>query len=337
MSVHDYINGRTDLSFGLAYSEHFMSLHEETYAPMNPFLSTLSMQPIGLVKTRAMQIDDREFYESRFYREWVKPQGYDDAISITLLKTDQRIGWWTAHRFAGRPRYGDAEIRLMSLLAPHICRAVKISDALNLKTIRSESLEATLDALASGVYLVDRYGRIIYMNRTAEHQVKAGDALGSEHGRLAPVDRLARAALTEAVAEAMTNEAEIPTGGIALALPSKEGTGLIATVLPLTRGERPNVCGAFAATVAVFVQDPVVVPPFPGEAFAKLYGLTGSELRMLLAMAPGLSVKEAAEMLGIGETTAKTHLQHIYEKSGTSKQTELMHLFMSSTPPVKAA
>ena len=85
------------------------------------------------------------------------------------------------------------------------------------------------------------------------------------------------------------------------------------------------------------MQDPFVAPPFPGEAFAKLYGLTGSELRVLLAMAPGLSVKEAAEVLGVGETTAKTHLQHIYEKTGTSKQTELMHLFMSSTPPVKAA
>jgi len=80
-----------------------------------------------------------------------------------------------------------------------------------------------------------------------------------------------------------------------------------------------------------------VVPPFPGEAFAKLYGLTGSELRVLLAMAPGLSVKEAAEVLGIGETTAKTHLQHIYSKTGTSKQTELLHLFLNHTPPIRAA
>jgi hypothetical protein len=54
-------------------------------------------------------------------------------------------------------------------------------------------------------------------------------------------------------------------------------------------------------------------------------------------MAPGLSVKEAAEILGIGDTTAKTHLQNIYAKTGTSKQTELMHLFMSSAPPVQAA
>ena len=75
---------------------------------------------------------------------------------------------------------------------------------------------------------------------------------------------------------------------------------------------------------------------FSGEAFAKLYGLTGSELRVLLAVAPGLSVKVAAEILGISDTTAKTHLQHIYAKTNTSKQTQLMHLFMSSTPPVKA-
>ena len=40
-------------------------------------------------------------------------------------------------------------------------------------------------------------------------------------------------------------------------------------------------------------------------------------------------------MLGIGETTAKTHLQHIFRKTGTSKQTELMRLFMSSTPRLR--
>ena len=230
-----------------------------------------------------------------------------------------------------------AEVRLLTLLSPHVCRAVAISDALNLKTIRSEALEATLNALASGVYLVDRYGRIIYMNRAAEHQVKTSNALRVEHDRLAPVDRSARVALANAIAEAIADEAETPASGVTLALPDREGPGLVATILPLGRGERRNLCGAFAAMAAIFVQDPVVVPPFPGEAFAKLYGLTGGELRVLLAMAPGLGVKEAAEVLGISEATARTHVQHIYDKTGTSKQTELMHLFMSATPPVRAA
>jgi hypothetical protein len=76
-------------------------------------------------------------------------------------------------------------------LSPHVCRAATISDAFNLNTIRSEALEATLDAIAAGVYLVDRLGRVIYMNRAAERQTKTSSALRVEHGRLAPADKSA--------------------------------------------------------------------------------------------------------------------------------------------------
>ena len=194
-AVHDYSNGRTEVAFGLGYTEPFIRLHEEKYAAMNSFLNLIRVQPLGAVRTRAMAIDDREFYESRFYQEWVEPQGFDDAIYFSVLRTQERIGWWEAHRLDSCPHYGDREVRLLTLLSPHVCRAVTISDALNLKTIRSEALEATLNALASSVYLTDRHGRIIYMNRAAEQQVRTSNALRVEHDRLAPVDRAARVAL----------------------------------------------------------------------------------------------------------------------------------------------
>jgi DNA-binding CsgD family transcriptional regulator/PAS domain-containing protein len=266
-----------------------------------------------------------------------QPQGFLDSIGINVLKTEQRIGRWAANRLQDQPRYGDAEVRLLTLLSPHVCRAITISDALNLKTIRSEVLEATLNALISGVYLADSLGRIVYTNRAAEQQIENGKVLRIENNRLVPIDRTARARLATVIDEAIADDVAIPRSGFSVALPAREGGGLVAAVLPLHGGERRNLCGAFAAMAAIFVQDPIVVPRFPGEAFAKLYGLTGSELRTLLAMAPGLSVKEAAELLGIGDTTTRTHLQHIHEKTGTSKQTELLHLFMSSTPPIKAA
>jgi DNA-binding CsgD family transcriptional regulator len=284
-----------------------------------------------------MLVDDHEFFESRFYQELCKPYGVHDTMGFNVLQTGCRLGLFAANRIKPHPRYEDAEVHLLSLLAPHVCRSVAISDALNLKTIKSEALEATLGALASGVYLTDHQGRIVYMNRAAERQVKTSKALRIMNNRLTAVDRLAHAALAKAIAEATIDETETPSGGITLALPGDDNMGLIATILPLNRGERRQLSGTFAATAAIFVQDPIVVPPLPGEAFAKLYGLTGSELRVLLAMSPGLSVKEAAEILGIGDTTAKTHLQNIYAKTGTSKQTELMHLFMSSAPPVNAA
>jgi DNA-binding CsgD family transcriptional regulator len=336
-NVHDYVNGRTELIVGLGYSEEFVRLHEEKYAAMNPFWVLGQMQPVGTVVTQAMLIDDAEFHEGRYYKEWVKPQGLLDMMGCKVLQTGQRTGSLVANRRESCPRYDENDVRLLTLLAPHICRAVAISDAFSLKTIRSEALEETLNALASGIYLTDRHGRVVFMNRAAQHQARTSNALRIENNRLAPVDRAARAAMNKAIAEVTTNEAVTPTGGVSLALPAGEDNGLVATILPLARGERLNVYEVFAATVAIFVQDPVVVPPFPGEAFAKLYNLTGGELRVLLAMAPGLGVKEAAEVLGISEATARTHVQHIYGKTGTSRLTELMHLFMSATPPVKVA
>ena len=58
------------------------------------------------------------------------------------------------------------------LLSPHVCRALAISDALDIRTLRSEMFEATLNGLAAGVYLTKRDGRVVYMNAAAEHQVR---------------------------------------------------------------------------------------------------------------------------------------------------------------------
>ena len=217
-------------------------------------------------------------------------------------------------------------------------RAVATADALTLTKIRSEAFEATLNALNSGVYLADRHGRVVYMNPAAKRQTETSNAIRVENGQLAPINRKARVALVKAIDEGIAAEANLPTSSLTIALPGVgDDAGLIATVLPLARGEHHATRGAFSGLAAIFVQDPIVVPPCPGEAFARLYGLTKSELRVLLAMLPGLGVKQAAETLGISETTVKTHLQHIHSKTGTSKQTELLYLFTSLTPPVKAA
>src|SRR5262245_54718528 len=215
-------------------------------------------------------------------------------------------------------------------------QAVALANALNLTTIHSEALKATLNTLNSAVYLADRDARIVYMNRAAKRQVDTVNVIRVASGHLSPIDHKARLTLTRAIDEVIRNESGLPTGNVTIALPGENNAGLIATILPLAR-EHASSDGEIAGMVAIFVQDPFIIPPLAGEAFAGLYGLTTSELRVLLAMAPGLSAKEAAGTLGISESTAKTHLKHIHSKTGTSKQTELIRLFMSATPPVSAA
>src|SRR5262245_54896315 len=163
-----------------------------------------------------------------------------------------------------------------------------------------------------------------------------GNAIRVNNSHLVHIDHTAQLALARAIDEAIGGDVDLPINGRTIALLGGDNAGLIATIFPLGRGESQGSCGA-SRMAAIFVQEPMAMPFSGGEAFAELYGLTRSELRVLLAMAPGLSVREAADTLGISEATAKTHLQHIYSKTNTPKRAELMQLFMSSTPPVKSA
>ena len=70
------------------------------------------------------------------------------------------------------------------------------------------------------------------------------------------------------------------------------------------------------------------------EAIARLYKLTPSELRVLLAIVEVGGVPEVAEALGIGETTVKTHLHHLFGKTGASRQADLVKLVAGFSNPL---
>jgi DNA-binding CsgD family transcriptional regulator len=86
-----------------------------------------------------------------------------------------------------------------------------------------------------------------------------------------------------------------------------------------------------AGLAAIFIQDPSALPPFPGEAFAKLYGLTKAELRVVLAMRQDATSPRMAASFGIGLHTVRTHLKNIFQKTGTSRQADLMTLMLRAS------
>jgi DNA-binding CsgD family transcriptional regulator len=322
--------------YDYGYSEEYLRQYFDKYAKMNPVFIARLLYPVGEPVTGEMLLEEKEFLESRVFQELMKPAGFRYGVTIELLRTPHRSAGTTLVRKVAQPAYDAADLALLRLLSPHLCRAVTISDALDLQTLRSETLQATLDSLSAGVYLTMRDGRIVYLNAIAERQVKTGNALRLVNSRLAPTDPNANAALVKAIDQVAINGSATDTNSYSVPIPDRDGGGYLATLLPIARGRRQDIMVPFAASVAVFVQDPAQVRVMPGEAFGRLYRLTGGELRVLLALAQGLGAKEAADMLGIGEPTVRTHLQRLFSKTGTSRQTELLQLLQGSAPPVRS-
>jgi DNA-binding CsgD family transcriptional regulator len=81
------------------------------------------------------------------------------------------------------------------------------------------------------------------------------------------------------------------------------------------------------------VRETGVSTPFPGELFVKRYGITPAECSVLMVLAQGKSPNEIAEILGLSLPTVKTHLAHLFAKTETRGQADLVRLALTSLGP----
>jgi DNA-binding CsgD family transcriptional regulator/PAS domain-containing protein len=295
----------------------------------------LGFEGVGDIATMTMLAGEREVLNSDFYIKWVQPLGFRDVIGVFVLKSGRRVGWFSLARSDVQSRYGERDLQLLGLLSPHVCRALLISDALELQTIASARLEEAVDVLSTGVFLTEgEHGHITYMNSSAERLLDGG-ALSARNGRLTTERTGGRDALSQAIAKSAAGKAPPATGRYSVALPDSAG-GLIANVLPLSWREGRNPLSGLRGGTAIFVQDPATPAAILLDAFARLYGLTESETKVLDHIGRAHTPQETADALGVSLTTVKTHLQKLFAKTATSRQAELIQLLARSTPPLRS-
>jgi DNA-binding CsgD family transcriptional regulator len=64
------------------------------------------------------------------------------------------------------------------------------------------------------------------------------------------------------------------------------------------------------------------------------YRLTPAELRVLMALVQTAGVPDVAPVLGLAETTVRTHLRHLFEKTGATRQADLVKIVAGFANPL---
>ncbi len=263
----------------------------------------------------------RESYlKSRFYKEIVAPGGYYDAALTVLAKSINRFGSLSV---PSENPVDDGMLERLRDITPHVRRAVSIADLLDVRSLQSNMLSSAFDLLT-----------VVHANSVALRYLDQRSAIRRDGDYLSCRDPRTAMELSQAIQSASNGStAAFPRSGIALPITTIDGIDLAAWVLPLDGGLRNQLATSFAASAAVFLRQLGDVSPFPGELFVKRYGISPAECRVLMMLTQGMTVREAAEALGIGESTAKTHLQKLFQRTGTERQADLMRLAMSALAP----
>jgi DNA-binding CsgD family transcriptional regulator len=324
--------GTSFYDYGL--EPHYLALYFKKYVTLDHSINSQLFANVGRVISTANYMAYDEFVETRYSKEWARPQGWVDGASGILEKTATSVAMFTVFRHEREGLVDDFMRRRMRLIVPHIRRAVLIGKAIDMGQAKAAAFADVLDGMAAGAFLVDEAARIVHANNAGQLLLDAGDIVKVLGGRLSAGDAQADRVWRETLAAAADGDLPMSDKGAALTLTAANGERYVAHVLPLTAGARRRIGRDFSAVAVLFVRKAGLDATAPLEILAKTYRLTPTELRVLLAIVEVGGAPDVAEALGIGEATVKTHLSRLYEKTGMRRQADLVRLVAGYASPL---
>ena len=181
--------------------------------------------------------------------------------------------------------------------------------------------QAVLDQMPLGVILLDHDTRVVCLNSYARDIVAARAVLEIRDGALRACATAEQDTLQASLRSASEGASEDDDS--ALIVLGGGGTG--PRIAAMVTGGNPAKAFTGDALVTVTLFDFAHRRTLSGTVLRQIYGLTRAEVNLVQTLVGGCSLEDGARELGIALNTARTHLKHIFHKTGAKRQSELIH------------
>ncbi len=177
-----------------------------------------------------------------------------------------------------------------------------------------------LDAIQIGVVITDFELRLLHTNNYAEKLFSRDCGIERREHRLALKDKSLHEQLQRQFEDyaSDTPTATGPANAMFVPIPhAKEQLELVIARLPRN--------GKDGAKAIIYVFDPYSHRRISYDVLTGLYRLTQAEAKLVQLLSGGMTLDDAADELQISVNTARTHLKHVFHKTGINRQTDLIH------------
>jgi DNA-binding CsgD family transcriptional regulator len=183
-----------------------------------------------------------------------------------------------------------------------------------------------LNKLPYGIVCVDEKLRIEFMNEAARMLLLQDDGLSICDNRLVAEMPKQTAQIQALVTQAAHGRACPPgSGAWTTRIPRRSvrrSFEIVASLVPLHVGHAPGM------TYVLFIFDPDGELSPDAELVARLYGLTGAEVRVAIMLMQGKTLEQTSIILQRTKETVRKQLQSIFDKTNTNRQSELIRLLL---------
>lgn len=312
---------------------NLLDLWKDFWALDDPFFTRAILRPPGEIYTLDDLISREEFAATAVFKEVWQPASCSLATAASNLVVEGTFCVLLGiSNTPGQEYLSLEQLRLFKVIARHASRSVRMSREIWKLDLANLAAETQFEILPDTTILVDAFGRVVRANAAAKRMLAAGDGLVLHNGRLTAVSA------PDTLQRLVASCAQAPPGsdgpGGELVMPrTYQLSAVRVTVSPLRSRVRladvPWIgCGRPVAIVTV--RDPDLNRQRRDESLRRWFGLTSAEAALAAEILKGDGRRAAAKRCGITDGTAKTHLAHIFAKTGTRRQAELIRLLMST-------
>lgn len=275
---------------------------------------------VGRAFSSSDLVSSARFQRSAAFHRWMAPHGLLDFLGAVLHRSKNGACLFVAFRDEASGAADEISKTRLNALLPHLARASEEGPA---SASLGDELLDLFGELAAPVLVVDAGMRILYHNRSAEEMLENHPALNAKNGVMTIVDSRAKEALEAALGA--SGDGKTSPESLAIMLRSGDERCCVIHVLRLHDG------GA-----ALFVRSLALGAVHGGGVVSDLYGLTARERSVLLAIAEIGGVPATAKALGLSEGTVKGYLKSIFQKTGATRQADLVKLVLALETPFRA-
>lgn len=269
-------------------------------------------------------VDPASFHQSEYYLDFCRPLDYEYAVCLCVEEpTGLRALIHLAHTGA-RGDFTQDELDYCTALVPHLRRALALLARIQYSDAEKVAYETAVNQMAIGTLLLGHDGKVIACNQAATRLLEEDESLSIHHGALRLADRTQQRKLKQAIDAMLTDP-----GPDHIEVCSGSGSPRALSFLIRTFPQMPIDTDRQPAML-VYVTAPSAGKLPPQQLVGEVFGLTATEARLAVLLADGSSLLEAAQLMGITESTVRTYSKRIFGKTGVSRQSELVRLVLKS-------
>ncbi len=303
-----------------------VSAYREQFFSLDPFVNL----PLDKVIALEDILADADLVTSDYYLHYLKPIGLFRILGVDTAEPGGMLARLRCSRRSSEARFKARERQLLTLLTPHLRRAIEIYAKLNRMTSERDLYAGAVNQLSVASIILDEQGRLLTTNAVGRALLDQGEGLSLRDGRLHIQGRDINTELQQALTTIIKAQLRGETSVVrALRVPRPAGRsdlGLVIRPVPASQWSE----GQSSPSAAVFISDPDLQESTSRQILGELFALTPAEANLATLLARGLSLAQVSSAQGISQHTARAQLKSIFAKTGVSRQAELVRLVLKS-------